>query len=139
MTWIAAQLRQPTYIQMRGSVCQLGNFMDLRDSKPTKTGPMRIEMATAACRTNTHVEEFTEPTTIIYGRPNSDRASYGPQARRENFDLLCRLAKYVSVHPTSVVEAPNGLASQVLMHAKLRLRHQPLPREEWRVRGWVDA
>jgi len=135
LTWIADQITQPTYMQMSGSVCPLANFIELKDDKPTKRGPMRIEMAVAAGRATTHVEEFSEPISIIYGRPNSDRASYGKQARREDLHLLAWLARYATAHPRSAPQLARLLGTAGAQQAALRIRHTPLPAEEWRVRG----
>ena len=138
MQWIRDQLRQPTYMQMSGSVCPLGNFIELRDGKPAKQGPMRIEMAIAASRTTTHVDEFIQPVSIIYGRSNSDRASYGKAARREDLHLLSWLAKYAARHPSSAGDFAGILADQASLQADVRVRHRVLPQEEWRVRGTVS-
>lgn len=139
MRWIRDQLRQPTYMQMSGSVCPLGNFVELKDGKPTKHGPMRIEMATAASRSTTHVREFSEPVSIIYGRSNSDRASYGKAARREDAHLLAWLARYTAAHPGAAKDFAGILADQTTLQVAARLRNRPLPQEEWRVRGIVNA
>ncbi len=56
-------------------------------------------MAIAAAPPTTHVEEFPEPVSIIYGRSNSDRASYGRAARKEDAHLAAWLAQYVRRHP----------------------------------------
>ena len=135
MTWIADQITQPTYMQMSGSVCPLGNFMELDEGRPAKRGPMRIEMATAASRTTTHVQEFSEPVSIIYGRPNSDRASYGKQARREDIHLLAWLSRYTAAHPAAAPELARLIGTSTAQQVKLRARQVPLPSEEWRVRG----
>ena len=137
MRWIRDQLRQPTYMQMSGSVCPFGNFIEIKDGKPAKQGPMRIEMAIAASRSTTHVQEFSEPVSIIYGRSNSDRASYGKAARREDAHLLAWLARYTAKNPSVATDFAGILADQARIQANARLRHQPLPAEEWRVRGTV--
>ena len=135
MKWISEQIIQPTYMQMSASVCPLANFIELGKSKPAKPGPMRIEMAVAAGRRTTHVEEFSEPISIIYGRPNSDRASYGRHARREDLHLLAWLARYAAVHPGSMPELGRLLAVASAHQVRFRARGNPLPSEEWRVRG----
>lgn len=135
MTWIADQFTQPTYMQMSGSVCPLGNFIELNQGKPTKRGPMRIEMATAASRTTTHVQEFSEPVSIIYGRPDSDRASYGKQARREDVHLLAWLLRYTTKHPSAGSQLARIAGTVGAQQVRLRTQRIPLPREEWRVRG----
>ena len=135
--WIADQLQQPTYIQMSGSVIPFANYLALRDGKPTKTGPMRIEMATAACAATRFVAEFPEPVSIIYGRPNSDRASYGSQARKEDQHLMAWLAKYSLRHPTAMPAFVATAATPVLQHSAQRLAGRAIPAEEWRVRSWV--
>ena len=97
--WIGAQLYQPTYMQMSGSVCTFDSHRSLVRGVLRKGGPMRIEMATAAALNTRFVEEFPEPISIIYGRPNSDRASYGRAARREDWHLLIHLLGYLFRHP----------------------------------------
>lgn len=97
--WIGGQLFQPTYMQMSGSVCPLRSHRALVHGLLRKGGPMRIEMATAAGPRTHHVEEFAEPISIIYGRPDSDRASYGRLARREDWHLLAHLVGYLVRHP----------------------------------------
>ena len=134
MSWITNQLVQPTYMQMSGSVCPFGSFVELRDGRPRKQGPMRIEMAVAASTTTTKVEEFSEPISIIYGRPNSDRASYGNAARREDVHLLAWLGRYCLRHPATTWQ----LASTVARTFSARLRGVKPPQEEWRVRGATD-
>lgn len=135
MRWIADQLKQPTYMQMSGSVCPLANFIELRDGKPTKHGPMRIEMAIAASSTTTHVEELAQPVSIIYGRSNSDRANYGKQARQEDLHLLAWLVRYTAKHPEAAKDLASILAQQSAAQVNARLKHEPLPEEQWRVRG----
>ena len=55
---IRQQFVQPTYMQMSGSVCPFESYLAVRDGRPRKTGPMRIEMAVASAPPTTHVEEF---------------------------------------------------------------------------------
>jgi hypothetical protein len=133
LRWIDDQLRQPTYMQMSGSVCSFESFRRVRDGLPRKRGPMRIEMAVAATPCNSHVEEFPTPVSIIYGRPNSDRASYGAAARGEDRHLLAWMAIYTLRHPRSV-----GTFLRLGCHQLSRIAHRsPAPAEEWRVRGTV--
>lgn len=137
LEWIRQQLVQPTYMQMSGSVCPFESFLALRDGRPRKTGPMRIEMAIAAAPPTTHIEEFPEPVSIIYGRPNSDRASYGRAARKEDVHLAGWLAQYLRRHPrewTGLAAIGGGVAG---MYASALLKGTGLPSEEWRVRGSV--
>lgn len=138
LTWIDSQLRQPTYMQMSGSLCQLRNFIELRDGRPRKAGPMRIEMATAAGSTTTAVAELPEPITIIYGRSNSDRASYGPDARREDLHLIARLARHAVLHPHELPALAALLLRQALSKVRLAVGVGGAPSEEWRVRAFVD-
>ncbi len=133
--WIAEQLRQPTYMQMSGSVNALQSFIDLRDLRPRKRGPMRIEMAVASARGSRSVAEFSEPVSIIYGRSNSDRAAYGKRARKEDMHLATWLARYSLRHP----RAAKSLAMATLIAAGSTIAAaagmKDLPTEEWRVRG----
>ena len=135
MQWIADQVAQPTYMQMSGSVCPFGNFIELNEGKPTKRGPMRIEMATAASGDTKYVQEFSEPISIIYGRANSDRASYGRQARREDAHLLAWLARYTAHNPRASAQLTHIASTVLSQQVRLRTRKVPLPSEEWRVRG----
>lgn len=135
--WIADQLRQPTYIQMSGSVCTFESHRSLIRSRPAKNGPMRIEMATAAAPCNAHVEEFSGPVSIVYGRSNSDRASYGKAARKEDVHLMAWLARYSLHHPMASAEvaraAMHGIGGPLID----RLGRRRRPQEEWRVRAVV--
>lgn len=138
LEWIRQQLVQPTYMQMSGSVCPFESFLAVRDGRPRKSGPMRIEMAVAAAPPTTHVEEFAEPVSIIYGRSNSDRASYGKAARKEDVHLARWLAQYVRRHPgewTELAAIGGGVAST---YASALIHRTGLPAEEWRVRGTVE-
>ena len=134
LQWIREQLHQPTYMQMSGSVMPFANYLDLRDGRPRKQGPMRIEMATAAGPSSEFVEEFGEPISIIYGRSNSDRASYGSAARREDVHLFARLAQWASHHPRQATDLAGIITDQV----RGRLSRSLPPSEEWRVRGTVQ-
>ena len=137
LEWIRQQLIQPTYMQMSGSVCPLRNFIDLRDAKPTKKGPMRIEMAVAASPGTRFVEEFTQPVSTIYGRANSDRANYGQQARAEDWNLIARLARTTLRHPTAILHC---LAAVFKPRAHKRGQKNTETQgatEEWRVRESV--
>jgi hypothetical protein len=131
-TWIRDQLLQPTYMQMSGSVNPLGSFIRLRDKWPRKKGPMRIEMAISVDTQTRFVEEFRSPICIIYGRSNSDRASYGRSARSEDLHLTTLLARYSARHPEAIPTLATG-AAQVAM-ARLG---GSLSQEEWRVRDRV--
>ena len=138
LEWIRQQLIQPTYMQMSGSVCPFESFIAVRDGRPRKSGPMRIEMAVASAPPTTFVEEFAEPVSIIYGRSNSDRASYGKAARKEDVHLARWLAQYVRRHPgdwTRLAAIGGGVAST---YASALIRRSGLPAEEWRVRGVVE-
>ena len=137
--WIRDQLRQPTYLQMSGSVCEFGSFIDLHSRHPRKHGPMRIEMAVVATPETRFVDEFPVPITVIYGRSNSDRASYGSAARREDLHLLAWLARYVARHPGSIPPIASGLGSVAGAYAKVLANRGELPAEEWRVRGQTIA
>jgi len=137
-TWIAAQLRQPTYMQMSGSVNPLKSFIDLKEGRPHKRGPMRIEMAIASAPGITTVEEFPEPISIIYGRANSDRASYGKSARREDAHLAAWLLRYSAAHPTSFLPLAGALSRAAVNAGRSAVGAGELPAEEWRVRGRVE-
>lgn len=131
ITWISQQIEQPTYMQMSGSVIQLMNYVALRDGFPRKQSPMRIEMATAVAGNVLAAAEFPEPLVIIYGRPNSDRANYGSQARSEDLHLASLLAM------RSETRSPLGfhMLKAILLRITERLRKRNShPREEWRVR-----
>lgn len=138
LDWIGRQLRQPTYMQMSGSVCPFASYLALRDATPRKTGPMRIEMAIAAAPPTTFVEEFAEPVSIIYGRSDSDRASYGKAARKEDLHLAAWLAQYVRRHPDEWTSLVSAAASVAETYGTALLRRTGLPQEEWRVRGTVE-
>jgi len=133
LQWIRDQLEQPTYMQMSGSVMPFANYRELRDGRPRKQGPMRIEMATAAGQRTTFVAEFSEPISVIYGRSNSDRASYGKAARKEDVHLMAWLARWVTHHADQASTLAGILADQ----ARARVTRKSLPQEEWRVRGTV--
>ena len=136
--WIAAQLRQPTYMQMSGSVNPLQSFIDLKDLRPRKSGPMRIEMAIASATGITTVAEFAEPVSIIYGRSNSDRAAYGKAARKEDIHLMAWLARYSMRHPRSAGSLASATLSAAGATALAAAGSGELPGEEWRVRGTVS-
>jgi hypothetical protein len=133
--WIGNQLVQPTYMQMSGSVIALESHQRVIKGRPKKKGPMRIEMATAATANNTTVEEFTEPISIIYGRPNSDRANYASTAWKEDIHLLAWLGRYSWHHPASTLSITSNLALVCLKHVHVALKGAPLLREKWEVRG----
>lgn len=138
LEWIRQQLIQPTYMQMSGSVCPLRNFIDLKDAKPAKKGPMRIEMATAASPGTRFVEEFAEPVSIIYGRSNSDRTSYGRWARLEDLHMLARISRHGAIEgaiPASLAV----LASIPLTWTSARLvSRRNVTVEDWRSRTIVE-
>ena len=137
-TWIADQLRQPTYMQMSGTVHQLGAFLDLRDLRPRKGGPMRIEMAMASAPGVRAVEEFPEPVSIIYGRSNSDRATYGRATRREDAHLVAWLARHAASDPGSLPTLASGIGAAAVTTIRAALGRAELPAEEWRVRSQVE-
>ena len=136
--WICRQLRQPTYLQMSGSLATLRSFQALRDSRPRKRGPMRIEMAMAAAPCNTHVVELPEPIVIIYGRPNSDRANYAKTARREDIHLVAWLLQYALRHPGTMPQFMRAAASVAVSYARVLTGRGSLPAEDWVVRGVVE-
>jgi len=134
LTWIKDQLDQPTYMQMSGSIIPFRNYLELRHGKPKKVGPMRIEMATALGRSTEFVEELEEPVSIIYGRSNSDRATYGNAARKEDIHLLAWIARYGSTHPKAINDLFRITTGQVRRQWWQRFRGAKPAREEWRVR-----
>jgi hypothetical protein len=136
--WVADQLRQPTYMQMSGSVNQLRSFIDVKNKRPRKSGPMRIEMAIASAPGIRAVEEFGEPISIIYGRANSDRASYGAAARREDAHLAAWLLRYSAAHPSAFAPLATALARTAITSGLGALGRSELPAEEWRMRGTVQ-
>jgi hypothetical protein len=136
--WIGRQLVQPTYMQMSGSVVPFGSHRRLVTWRPVKTGPMRIEMATTAYPGTRFVEEFAEPVSIIYGRSNSDRASYGKAARKEDVHLGALLARYALTHPASLPSLTTSLAKVGTTYVKVATGRGELPAEDWVVRGTVS-
>jgi hypothetical protein len=131
--WLFQQLAQPTYIQMSGSVMTLGSHERLVSGIKPKAGPMRIEMATAL--SSTHIAEFSEPITTIYGRSNSDRSNYSKTAREEDWDLLLRILAHAIRHPISVIK--NG---SIFAGKRFRsIVRGVSPREEWRIRSMVSG
>jgi len=138
MDWIAAQLRQPTYMQMSGSVMPFSNYLALRDQRPRKSGPMRIEMAAASAPGIDWVQEFSEPISIIYGRSNSDRASYGKLARREDAHLIQWLGRRALRDPRELGGLLGSMTSVTGAYTRAALQRGELPSEEWRVRGVVE-
>jgi hypothetical protein len=135
--WITQQLRQPTYMQMSGSVCTFESYLQVRDGRPRKSGPMRIEMAVAAATCNQCVEEFAEPVSIIYGRSNSDRASYGSAARKEDAHLLAWLGRYAIANPTSIAALTRGALGVAGSYAQVAVGRSQRVEEDWVVRGTV--
>lgn len=136
-TWIADQLRQPTYMQMSGSVNPFRSFLDLRKGHPRKRGPMRIELAAAASRGSRNVAEFSEPVSIIYGRSDSDRASYGSAARTEDVHLAVWLLRYGAWNPKALLPVAASLAQATLRTGQETVGRTEALTEEWRVRGEV--
>lgn len=136
--WIAGQLRQPTYMQMSGSVNTFECFVRLRDSVPRKKGPMRIEMAIASAPCNLRVQEFAEPVVVIYGRPTSDRASYGAAARQEDVHLMVWLAQYGARHPAALPTLARAAGSVAASYGRVITRRGSLAAEQWIVRGTVS-
>lgn len=137
-SWIADQLRQPTYMQMSGSVNPFQAFLELRHGFPRKRGPMRIEMAIAASRGTREVAEFSEPLSIIYGRSDSDRASYGKAARIEDAHLAAWLVRYALSHPRASASVSKSLVGTAARSARMMVRSSTPVSEEWRVRGSVE-
>lgn len=136
--WIGRQLRQPTYMQMSGSVCSFESYLQVRDGHPRKQGPMRIEMAVASASCNSHVEEFPEPISIIYGRSNSDRASYGSAARAEDLHLVAWLARYGAANPRTIPSLAREAASTAWSYAHVAAGRAERQVEDWVVRGTVQ-
>jgi hypothetical protein len=135
LSWIRDQLDQPTYMQMSGSLIPFRNYCELRYGKPKKSGPMRIEMATAlGCKTQ-YVAELKEPVSIIYGRSNSDRATYGGGARKEDIHLVAWIMRYVTKHPKAASDLTAIIAEQVKRQWLQKIGKQPPAEEEWRVRN----
>lgn len=134
LTWISDQLQQPTYMQMSGSVIPFENYLQLRDTIPKKTGPMRIEMATAAGINTRFVKEFAKPVSVIYGRSNSDRATYGSAARAEDIHLVRYLVKYVKSKPSQIPSLAGLVIQQSFIKVRERLGSRKPRTEEWRVR-----
>jgi hypothetical protein len=134
LTWIRDQLNQPTYMQMSGSLIPFRNYLELRHGKPKKVGPMRIEMATALGRNTQFVEELKEPVSIIYGRSNSDRATYGNAARKEDVHLLAWISRYAAKHPKALTDLVGITTAQISRQWRQKFRGVSPAQEEWRVR-----
>lgn len=126
--WLHEQLTEPTYMQMSGSVTQLAQHARLISSRFPKQGPMRIELATALAPTAPKVSEFSSPVSIIYGRPNSDRANYRGQARKEDFNLLWSSRFILLRHPIATLKLATLVAAN-------RVLGKGTERELWRVRN----
>ena len=135
--WIGDQLKQPTYMQMSGSVNPIQSFLDLRWKRPRKKGPMRIEMATASATGITAVEEFDEPISIIYTRSDSDRASYGPSARSEDRHLAVWLLRYALRYPRSAPRILGAMTRSAVRGFTQSVGLSQPPGEEWRVRSTI--
>lgn len=95
---------------------------------------MRIEMATALGSKTHYVEELTEPVSIIYGRSNSDRATYGKAARKEDIHFKAWIARYATKHPKVVIGLLAMSASQVKLQWLQKMCGQKPVEEEWGVR-----
>ena len=133
--WIGDQLVQPTYMQMTGSIIALESHQRVIKGWPKKKGPMRIEMATAATANNTRVQEFSEPISIIFGRPDSDRANYAKTARREDLHLVAWLAQYGAHHPSSLPALTGATAKVTAACTRILIKRGERPSENWVVRG----
>jgi hypothetical protein len=125
--WTLDQLIQPTYIQMSGSVASLKSHANLINGFPRKSGPMRIELATALESRTKWVTEFSSALTYIYGRSNSDRSNYAKAAAREDRDLALRLLKRCALNPSSI---------PLLFGRKFRKLLSQLIRKETKVEDW---
>jgi len=96
---------------------------------------MRIEMATAlGCKTH-YVAELKEPISIIYGRSNSDRATYGKGARKEDIHLVAWIMRYTTKNPKGVNDLIAISAGQVKRQWLQKIGKQAPAEEEWRVRN----
>ena len=95
---------------------------------------MRIEMATALGRVTQFCQELEEPVSIIYGRSNSDRATYGNAARKEDVHLLAWITRYAARHPQALKDLLEITTGQVSRQWRQRLRGEPPAQEEWRTR-----
>jgi hypothetical protein len=133
LNWIEQQLLQPTYMQMSGSVCTFQSYLQIRDARPKKTGPMRIEMATAAATCNQYVAEFPTPVSIIYGRSNSDRANYGSVARNQDLHLITAILRRTINEPSTPMKSLT-----MILNATKAKGSKDRVTEDWRVRGLVS-
>ena len=95
---------------------------------------MRIEMATALGRVTQFCQELEEPVSIIYGRSNSDRATYGNAARKEDVHLLAWITRYAARPPQALKDLLEITTGQVSRQWRQRLRGEPPAQEEWRTR-----
>lgn len=138
LSWVGRQLRQPTYMQMSGSVCTFQSYLEVRDGHPRKRGPMRIEMATALATSNDFVAEFDSPVSVIYGRPNSDRASYGAAARSEDRHLALWAARYCRTSPHRARLLAREVSSLAAHRRMVRRGRAEQHVEDWVVRGVVQ-
>ncbi len=121
---------------MSGSVALLKNHRKLISDWPRKSGPMRIEMATA-CRSD-RVAEFPEPISTIFGRSNSDRSNYKGTSRKEDFHLSILWLRLALTKPKNLVPLSRFALQFVFLKLSQRLRLAPQSREEWRVRKILD-
>jgi hypothetical protein len=129
--WLCSQLKRPTYIQMSGSLSQLSCHQRLVKHWPRKTGPMRIELATALDHRNQVVTQFQFPTTIIYGRPDSDRSKYSHDTRRQDWHLMLVATKWCILNPQFLWRFPRVIWTA--LYSWNLNRRGLAPREEWRV------
>lgn len=132
--WIAAQLKQPTYINMSGSITQLSSFRGLKDFWFTKPGGMRIEMATALASNNTYIEELPCPTVITYTSPSTDRTQYAATARKDDVHLALYASRYITRHPSSFRHFSFSAMGVLRSKARELLGRGGQTQEEWRRR-----
>jgi hypothetical protein len=121
-------------MQMSGSLIPFRNYLKLRSGRPKKSGPMRIEMATALGRKTLYGEEFTEPVSTIYCRSNSDRAAYRNVARKEDIHLAAWIGRYAATHPKAGVNLLAISARQIGRQWLQKICRQKPVVEEWRAR-----
>ena len=74
---------------------------------------------------------------VIYGRPNSDRASYGNAARSEDVHLVAWLAQYGAHQPSSLPALAVATAKVAATYARIVTKKGRLPAEQWVVRETV--
>ena len=71
---------------------------------------------------------------VIYGRPNSDRASYGNAARSEDVHLVAWLAQYGAHQPSSLPALAVATAKVAATYTRMVTKTGRLPAEQWVVR-----